>query len=281
MLSLRYSPPSADLRGHVSSYYLFRANLEHVVDTVRADLPQLRFMLAGRGSYTFGDGTTRPCPRMTLIGATTAATRFEAEGPLWVFGAGLLPAGWCTFVGSSASEMTDGVEDAGAVFGPIVPQTFDIMCGARAFEEMVAIADMMFRELLDRRQERPIDWLIRATDMWLMSETSPRVDALLKETGLSPRQLERLTNRIYGAPPKLLARKYRTLRVASRMVVEDESWKDLAADAFYDQSHFIRDFKQFTGQTPRQFQLNPSPVTKLMSARRRLGSSLPLIALDS
>lgn len=281
MLSLRYAAPAPVLRGFVSSYYLFHANLEDVVDTTRADLPQLRFMLSGRGYYTFGNGVSRDCPDAMLTGPTTAATRFTAKGPLLVFGIGLLPMGWSALVGSSAAELTDLVEDARAVFGIRGQDMLDLLRDSASFEAMTGIVDLALSSLIEHPRDQPIKWFTQVTDKWLMGDASPRIQDLINETGLSARQIERLTNRIYGAPPKLLARKYRSLRVASLLADQSVEWQDLAGDAFYDQSHFIRDFKRFTGQTPRQFQLNPSPVTRLMISRRRLGGLLPPLALES
>ena len=92
---------------------------------------------------------------------------------------------------------------------------------------------------------------------------------LIAELGVSARQVERLTKRIYGAPPKLLARKYRSLRAASLIGTSQLHWSEAAGDAFFDQSHFIRDFKRFTGLTPSQFQNDPPPVTRLTLAAPR------------
>lgn len=281
MLSLRYALPALDLRGHFSSYYLFRADLPKVFDTTRADLPQMRFMLIGSGFYTFGNGRQINCPDAMITGPTMSATRFMADGPLLVFGVGVLPAGWTAMVGSSAAELSDSVEDANGVLGPVAGQMLDWLRDARSFETMCARMDIVLRLLVDRPRDQPLRWFTQVADSWLMGEASPRIDDLMHETGLSARQLERLANRLYGAPPKLLARKYRTLRIASRVAMQDNSWQDLVDDAFYDQSHLIRDFKRFTGQTPRQLLLNPSPVTKLMIARRRIGSGMPLLALES
>jgi methylphosphotriester-DNA--protein-cysteine methyltransferase len=93
---------------------------------------------------------------------------------------------------------------------------------------------------------------------------------LIEATGLSARQVARLTNRLYGAPPKLLARKYRALRVASLIATTEEDWRDTIGDAFYDQSHFIRELKHFVGATPHQIKNKLSIVPRLTMSRRRL-----------
>lgn len=281
MLSLRYAAPAPELREFISTYYLFRADLSDIADSTRADLPQIRFMLSGSGHYTFGDGSKAKCPDAMVTGPTTSATRITAKGPLVVFGIGLLPAGWNAIIGGSAAEMTDLVEDARAVLGTFAEDLLDILRHSPSFDNMIGIADLSMRSLVQQPRDRPLEWFIHATNEWLMGDISPNVDTLIAETGLSGRQVERLTNRIYGAPPKLLARKYRALRIASSLSDEGVDWQDLMGDAFYDQSHFIREFKRFTGQTPRQFQLVPTPLTRLMTARRRISGLVSPLTLKT
>src|SRR5688500_8891625 len=100
--------PAPELRGFISSYYVFWADLPKVTDVVRADLPQVRFMLAGKGEYCFANGGCVPTPEISLIGPTMGASRFAVEGPLLVFGVALLPAGWAALVRDDASRHADG-----------------------------------------------------------------------------------------------------------------------------------------------------------------------------
>ena len=90
---------------------------------------------------------------------------------------------------------------------------------------------------------------------WLAASDSPDLDDLVGATGISRRQVERKCNALYGAPPKLLARKYRALRAAVALASGDASLDEVIDRGFYDQSHLIREVKHFTGLTPRQFAL--------------------------
>ncbi len=280
MFSLRYVGPPPDLRHYISAYYLFRAELPRIDDVTRADLPQLRFMLQGRGTYTFADGHQEICSPAMVTGPTNGATRFTAEGPLWVFGIGFRPAGWSALVGLDADQVADRVVEARVLFGPLVNEALEALREAPALEGMAAIANRLMRGLVDRARHAPI-WFVTLADGWLAGAPSPDVDDLVQASGLSVRQVERLTNRVYGASPKLLARKYRALRAAVRLVEQPDDWQEAAGDAFYDQSHFIREFKRFTGLTPRRFGIDPSPVARLTLDRRKLIRDLPKLNLIS
>src|SRR3546814_3950427 len=105
---------------------------------------------------------------------------------------------------------------------------------------MIGIADLSMRSLVQQPRDRPLEWFIHATNEWLMGDISPNVDALIAETGLSGRQVERLTNRIYGAPPKLLARKYRALRIASSLSGEGVDWQDRSEEHTSELQYLMR-----------------------------------------
>jgi AraC-like DNA-binding protein len=265
-IGLRYYEPAADLRALISAYYIFRADLPVLADMMRADLGQLRFVLRGGGTYLRDNWWVRTSD-VHLLGPSTLATRFEARGPLLLFGISLHPAGWATLVRDDASLLANRGVNGIDRFGSLIEDMLDALRHAPDTRAMVSIADMVMRVLKGRASEPPIH-LTGIVDAWLTGATDPAVDHLIADLGISARQVERLTKRIYGAPPKLLARKYRALRAASLIGTSQLHWSDAAGDAYFDQSHFIRDFKRFTGLTPSQFQNDPSPVTRLTLQRR-------------
>jgi AraC-like DNA-binding protein len=278
MIALRYFLPAPDLRRYISSYYVFRADLPLVNDLVRADLAQIRFMIRGSGFYRFAGGVSAETPRVSLIGPTMAASHFAVVGPVLVFGASLLPTGWAAAVREDANLLVHCVDDAAARLGPVLDDALDAMASAPTAEAMVSIADASLRAVFSGATDPPL-WFTRGMEAWLTDSASPSVDALIARSGMSARQLARLANRIYGAPPKLLARKYRALRAATRLCESPGDWCGAVGEAFYDQSHFIREVKRFTGLTPRQYRESPPPVTRLMLQRRGFAAQLPRIAV--
>lgn len=280
--SLRYFSPAAPLRSWVSSYYLFEADAPALSDTLRAELPQVRFMFQGGGTFSYAGGAPVVMPPAALCGPTTVAVNFVARGPLKIFGAGLLPAGWAALVGAGASEFADSLTNLEDVAGPVARRALNRMGEARSHREVVAAADAFFL-LLSMQAKPPPLWFTRAADEWLASSVNPDVNDLVKLTGMSSRQIERLALRVYGASPKLLSRKYRALQAAVRLGLDpDLGWETAAGGVFYDQSHFIRDFKTFVGMTPSQFTDKGSPwLTRLTIAKRQSLVTMPKLNLVS
>jgi len=269
LVGLRYYPPPDDLSDRLSSAYLFTAERRQVSDITRADMAQLRFMLSGGpGDYHFSSGGVVPTADICLMGPTLGATRFVVAGPVQVLGIALLPLGWQALIGADASELADR-----AVNMATVNASFDRMLDHfRAIDDPDSAVAWMWTQLRTLLAPVPTHdrQFVEATDNWLADDPSPRVEALLDATGLSARQAARLANRLYGAPPKYLARKYRALRCAAQIAVDHRGWQDLCQDGtFYDQSHLIREIKHFIGITPNQLRSEPTLVHRLSLPQRR------------
>jgi AraC-like DNA-binding protein len=80
------------------------------------------------------------------------------------------------------------------------------------------------------------------------------VQALAEQSYLSRRQFERRFLEASGLSPRLFARIIRFQEAVRHFGVRDLSLTQLAYQCgYYDQSHFIHDFKAFSGHHPRQF----------------------------
>lgn len=280
---LNYRVPSADLQPFITLFYHFRAEGESFDDTERADHAQLRFRVAGPDTtYDFPDGSVQSAGPIHVVGPTSGAMRSRATGPvIEVLGMGLQPAGWAAMLGIEASSLLNRVVDGGALFGDAIDSALVAIRVGSDTDAKVAAAETFVRAAVAGSDSRTLGFA-RAIDAWLADHVSPDVDALMGATGLSRRQIERRCNTLYGAPPKVLARKYRALRAAVGLASGTVTLDTLIGDGFYDQSHLIRELKQFTGLTPRQMQTGQTPLSRLtMEARQALGGRVHPIISDT
>jgi AraC-like DNA-binding protein len=281
VISIRYFSPARALRPYLSSYYWFESNHPVFSDMMRAELPQIRIITSGSAQSHFSTGLVRASATAQLQGPTTGPVRFTAAGNLHLFGVGLLPHGWAAFIGEPADRLADDLADLEAFLGPSVDDFATDILAAPDDSARGAAADRFFLAHLANAHAAP-RWFTRLTDNWLTGAVSPDVDALVKASGMSARSVERMAKRIYGASPKLMARKYRALGAAVRIGTgEATGWHDFCDTGFYDQAHFIREFKQFTGLTPKRFQNEAAAVTRLTIARKNLLPDMPRLALFS
>ncbi|HTF32906.1 MAG TPA: helix-turn-helix domain-containing protein [Myxococcota bacterium] len=114
-----------------------------------------------------------------------------------------------------------------------------------------------FEELLAQRiagsdlRSELVSWALRYIEA---SGGAADMRTLARELGYSQKHVIHLFRDHVGVPPKLLARIVRFDRlIGSLRRGAPESWSELAlAFGYYDQSHLVRDVRQFTGTTPTE-----------------------------
>lgn len=278
-LSLDYEAPDARLRDLISSYYWFRSPPLSEPLVERADRAQFRFLLRGEGSYEFCDGVVCKSAPVSIVGPTTGSTTGRVEGAIEIFGAGLQPAGWGLLMGAEAEKGVNRLIDAETMFGAGVLELRDAIAAAPDLAAKVSLADEFFGTILSAENSTHL-WFTRLVDDWLAASPSPAVSELVAASGRSARQVERMMKRYYGAPPKLIARKYRALKASSDFLRDGDDGR--AADGFYDQSHLTRELKHFTGLTPARARDEPPQlIRKIIEGRSKLAGKVDRLISDT
>ncbi len=281
MIKVQYEAPDGHLAALVSSLYRLDFEGEEFSEIERADRAQFRFQLRGTGEYHFTTGEVVETFPVTVIGPTTGPVIAKSHCPLSIFGWGLLPAGWAALMGCDAEDYVDKAFDGRLIFGDWIIAVRDQLIANADFADQIEIGCLAAEDIFRHKTTAPFEFTSKV-DAWLAEPGDPDVDLLASRTALSLRQLERMTKRYYGMPPKKLARKYRALRAAQALAHGDSLDDAGLGLAFYDQSHLIREVKQFTGLTPSQLRSGQSELTRAtMDGRRALGGKVSSLISDS
>lgn len=281
MINVQYEAPDGRLATLVSSLYRLDYEGTDFSEIERADRAQFRFQLRGTGAYHFANGDIVETFPVTIIGPTSAPVLAKSKCPLGIFGWGMTPAGWAALMGGEAERFVDKALDARLIFGDWIMQIREQLISMPDFSDQIEIGCLAAEDIFRFKTKAPFEFTTKV-DSWLIQPCDPDIDLLADMTGLSLRQLERMTKRYYGMPPKKLARKYRALRAAQALAHGDSLDDAGLGLAFYDQSHLIREVKQFTGLTPRQLRTGESRLTQAtMDGRRALGDKVGSLISDS
>jgi AraC-like DNA-binding protein len=269
LITLDYEAPPPALADYISAYYLFKCDEPFLLDIERADVAQLRFLFEGDATFIFHGGRREPITPQYILGPRTRASQVEIRGPGRLFGFGLQPAGWQVLTKLPAHEHNDRVIDATTIFGDAATDAGAAMAKMNTVQEMAAHINGLAAAYEGRMKAAPHAF-IRTVEAWLESRLSPDIADLEAATGLSRRQIERTTKQLFGSPPKLLARKYRALRTANAIAHGKGDWQDFIDEGYYDQSHCIREIKEFVGITPSAVRDHASRLTNLTFDRSNL-----------
>ncbi len=122
----------------------------------------------------------------------------------------------------------------------------------RRLDDTNSIQDAMHILLGNLTAPADLTPMQRAIEALAVANGNADLEMAARQANLSPRQFRRRCLEESGLTPKRLCRVLR-FRHACRIASERErlSWSDIALEAeYFDQAHLIRDFQEFTGQTP-------------------------------
>lgn len=157
------------------------------------------------------------------------------------------------------TEIAWRIVDLEDIFGADISLLGEALAEAQSWPERFALLDkFLLRRLADVHVPSQTAFILRKLHD---AEGLANMKALAGEIGCSQKHLISLFRNAVGTTPKNYCRLLRFEKALQ--LVRDTShpdWADIAqACGYYDQPHFIREFKAFSGETPNMFiqQANP------------------------
>jgi AraC-like DNA-binding protein len=237
----RYEP-SPDIARFVDWYWIVRWDLRGAEPHTQETLPQpvIHFVLRSGAS--------------SVHGVMTSRFRIVLDGKGQGFGVRFKPGAFRAFLGRDVATITDRSLAIDDVFGPLAkPLERDVL----AIEETRAQVDLVERFLRPRLPEIDADatFAARVVELAVGDRMLTHAEDLAARAGVSLRALQRLFQRYVGVAPKWVIRRARMTEAAERVAKGDAiAWAYLAAElGYFDQAHFIRDFKAQIGRSPTDY----------------------------
>lgn len=199
-------------------------------------------------------------PRAMVLGQTIEPFYIQPTGYVNTFAIRFYPYGFSNFVAVPIVDLANKETPIQRLFGEET---------ARSLEQKIVDAtdvrrriDIIESFLLERLSDRStVDNIVKTTvDALLSTNGTARIKTILQEDPSSRRQLERKFARQIGVSPKQLGKVIR-LQAAIKMLLNQKAGNltTIAYESdYYDQAHFIKDFKEFTGTSPKAFLGNES-----------------------
>jgi AraC-like DNA-binding protein len=214
---------------------------------------ELVFHYQGPFCVLRADGSREASSRAALHGPSPQFKRFVTHQSFGIFGAYLYPFAVPALFGLPAHAVTAQEADLPALLGPEGAGLAESMMLAPDTAARTRLLGAFLTARLGKGHSEPpgISTAIRRI-IWERGLLD--VEALADRHCLSRRQFERQFREASGLSPRLFARVVRFQETIKRFGSRDLSLTGLAYECgYYDQSHFIHDFKAFSGHHPRQF----------------------------
>lgn len=234
--------PSSDLEDVVQHYWSVRWDLRGHAPQRRETLPHPNVhLVVERGkSAVWG------------VHATRFTTTLEGRGE--VFGVKFRVGGFRALSEAPMSRLRNRVLDLREVFGADADGIEGSVLSAEDDAQRVAIIESVLR-----RHAKPVDDDARRAaaivDGIAADASIARVEDAVARWSMPLRSLQRLFNAHVGVGPKWVIQRFRLHEALARIAAaRDVDWTTLAHElGYFDQAHFIRDFKALVGQTPSEY----------------------------
>lgn len=107
---------------------------------------------------------------------------------------------------------------------------------------------------LEKARREPIDFIDEALNLILKSNGNIEINEIVETIDVSERHFRRVFKKLIGMPPKHFCKVLQINTIFSLMETNDDCLLNLALDCgYFDQSHFLSDFKKYIGDTPNNF----------------------------
>ena len=211
-----------------------------------------------------GDRTFSPIS--SIQAQSTAFRRFSTSKSFGIFGAYLYPYAIPRLFAYPASDFTNISPDLESVFGNEGRLLEEEMVTSVDNEARVAIVTRFLESKLSISM-RELPSVHHAIHSVLDAAGDVRITELAREHDLSTRQFERKFKELAGLNPKLYSRVARFQAATQHKFAGERDLTEIAyACGYYDQSHFINDFRQFSGYTPKEYFWTNAEGTQYMDA---------------
>ena len=186
-----------------------------------------------------------------IIGFSSEHTIFPLENTFHYFGIRFLPTALPLLFNLDASELTNKFEALEAVVPNISQQLALLSEGVFSAVEIKTRLDQFFLGILRSIDNQPDTRICKALHLILQSKGGITIEQEL-DAGVSPRQLRRLFKFYIGDTPKVFSRVVRFQNILKAKPSRESLRKNkLFYDlGYYDQAHFIKEFKYMYGISP-------------------------------
>lgn len=193
-------------------------------------------------------------PRSFVFGQITTPLEIAPTGITGIIAARFYPDGFISFSSFPIKQMENKAVPLNILFDDDCLQLESKVINAKDNDERMQVLGHFLSNKLNEKES--IDTAIKTSILTLIQSNGDiTIETLSDKISVNRRQLERKFSSLIGLSPKQLSKVIR-LQKTLKMLYQNNtrSLTDIAYEnGYFDQSHFIKDFKDFTGVSPKDF----------------------------
>ncbi|MCM0649103.1 helix-turn-helix domain-containing protein [Clostridium swellfunianum] len=205
-------------------------------------------------------------------GPFTKYLHLEATGKVGLLGIRFWPGMMYPFFQIPMKELTNKYIDLSFIAKELSKEIEASVLSSTNFEERFSLVNSILTKHLMSKLTPTNKVVEESINIIKYSNGMIAVASLSESIGIGSRQLERLFNVYLGISPKMFNRITRFQRIFKELEKHRiNNWLVLALQCgYYDQAHFIKEFKQFSGMNPNSFFIGSNELTRYFTTNIRM-----------
>ncbi|MCC5916587.1 MAG: AraC family transcriptional regulator [Cryomorphaceae bacterium] len=248
--------PAKQLSGLIRFYWSLEGVLPpdgtYIHRTLANHCPELIFHYGGTFREIRTNNSICSTFKTGIHGQTDTIRRFTSKNSCGIFGVMLQPYAVPILFGVSGKAIKNELVDLPLLLGQNGVDISERILQAKDNLSRKRILDKYLQTLLRiERKESPI---IHTVHQITRAKGNVNIKNISQQACLSQRQYERRFKELTGFSPKSFSRLVRFKSLVDNYPKRDCSLSEIAYDfGYYDQSHFIQEFKQYSGYNPKAY----------------------------
>ncbi|WP_374949445.1 DUF6597 domain-containing transcriptional factor [Mucilaginibacter sp.] len=249
--------PGKLLRDYVQCYFTCETNeVVTIHDQVFASGSiEIMFNLGAESPQTIINSTRVTQPAVQLWGQTIQPLSFTTIGRHKMLGIRFFGHTAAYFFDEPIANFNDHVIDLKDVAGQAVRILYDQLQSSGSLVDRITLLEhYLLAQLARHGKSSKLKLMCSVVQALQRDDFFENINSVARDHGLSSRYLQKLFLAYSGLSPKLFVKIYRFRKSIEMVAGNDLSLTAIAYQCgYYDQSHFIKDFKYFTRIMPSHF----------------------------
>lgn len=255
---MRYNKiyPSSSISSIVQFFWEFEGDFDDLIPyehLITASInPKLAFQYEG-GMTLIQNGVENHLFKSGFQCQTNSFNKLITNNKIGVFGVYFYPYALPLLFNIPADVLTNQNIEISELLGKEGEELEEKMMLCDTLPQRIDTISCFIEEKIQNRSSESVN-ILSAIHYIISNKGMIAVPDLIGSHFLSQRQFERKFKQLAGFSPKMFSRIVRFEECISKAVLNKGSLTDLTFTlGYYDQSHMIRDFREFSGENPRSY----------------------------
>jgi AraC-like DNA-binding protein len=247
--------PGDSLKNYVKCFYMyeFETNISFVDKAFATGCIEIMFNLGNGKWQTEVNSHFITTPAIELWGQIIQPLTFKSLGKNSMFGIRFFPHAASIFLNENIELFNNKVTDFKNVAGSAVSLLHVKLLETPALNKRIEIAEEFLLQRLSFSEKRlsRMQLIGNIINELKQDDFFDNIENVASRYGITSRYLQKVFLQYTGLTPKLFSKINRFQNSLLLVAKKNESLTSIAYECgYFDQSHFIREFKSFTGSTP-------------------------------